>query len=317
MKTILIYNSGGGLGDSIQMMPLILSLKKHFRNSKIFYLGAHQNHFEGKLKEYNINIETLDLNLKYFGFRWWHYLLAKKNFNSKSIYKFDLIIDLQTKFRNSLILKRIPHYNFYSTTLNGLFSSKKVKYKSKNQIENLSIFLDDKIKSIKFNINKLPKSFLNEAKRLLPKSNYIGFSITQGNEYRKKSWSIYKFISLANKCLIKNKIPVFFVEKSQEQIIEKIQSQVPSALFPEMKSTISCPALVTALASRLDKAVTIDNGVMHMMGLAEIPMIVLFGPTNSKKFAPKNNNVKILDSKIIYNSNNVDKITVDDVFKII
>ena len=113
MKKILIYNSGGGLGDSIQIMPLILSLKNHFRRSKIFYLGAHQNHFEGKLKEYNINIETLDLHLKYFGFRWWHYLYARKNFNKKSNTKFDLIIDLQTKFRNSLILKRIPHYNFY------------------------------------------------------------------------------------------------------------------------------------------------------------------------------------------------------------
>ena len=54
MKKILIYNSGGGLGDSIQIIPLILSLKNHFRKSKIFYLGAHQNHFEGKLKEYNI-----------------------------------------------------------------------------------------------------------------------------------------------------------------------------------------------------------------------------------------------------------------------
>ena len=36
----------------------------------------------------------------------------------------------------------------------------------------------------------------------------------------------------------------------------------------------------------------IDNGVMHMMSLAEIPMIVLFGPTNSEKFAPKNNYTK-------------------------
>ena len=317
MKKILIYNSGGGLGDSIQIMPLILSLKNHYRRSKIYYLGAHQNHFEGKLKEYNINIETLDLNLKYFGFRWWHYLYAKKNFNIKSATKFDLIIDLQTKFRNSLILKRIPHYNFYSTTFNNLFSSKKINYKSKNHIENLSIFLDDKIKNIKFNINKLPKSLINEAKKLLPKSNYVGFSITQGNEYRKKSWSIYKFISLANKCLIKNKIPVFFIEKNQEQIIEKIKNQVPSALFPEIKSEISCPALVTALASRLDQAVTIDNGVMHMMGLAEIPMIVLFGPTNSEKFAPKNNYVKILDSKKIYNTSDINSISVDDVYELI
>ena len=317
MKKILIYNSGGGLGDSIQIMPLILSLKNHFRKSKIFYLGAHQNHFEGKLKEYNINIETLDLNLKYFGFRWWHYFYAKKNFNAKSDIKFDLIIDLQTKFRNTLILNRIPHDNFYSTTFNNLFSSKKVNYKSKNHIENLSIFLDDKIKNIKFNINKLPKSFLNEAKKLLPKSNYVGFSVTQGNKYRKKSWSIYKFISLANKCLIKNKIPVFFVEKNQEQIIEKIKNQVPSALFPEIKSKISCPALVTALASRLDQAVTIDNGVMHMMGLAEIPMIVLFGPTNSEKFAPQNNYVKILDSKKIHNTSDIDSISVDEVYDLI
>ena len=36
---------------------------------------------------------------------------------------------------------------------------------------------------------------------------------------------------------------------------------------------------------------------MHMMSLADIPMIVLFGPTNSKKFAPKSDQVKIIDSK--------------------
>ena len=152
---------------------------------------------------------------------------------------------------------------------------------------------------------------------MLPKSNYIGFSITQGNMYRKKTWSIYKFISLANKCLIKNKIPVFFIEKNQIQIIEKVKSQVPSALFPELKSNLSCPALVTALSSRLDQAITIDNGIMHMMSLSNIPMIIFFGPTSSKKFAPKNNYTKILDSKIMYNTSDIETITVDDVYSLI
>ena len=55
MKKILIYNSGGGLGDSIQIIPIILSLKNHYRRCTIFYLGAHKNHFEDKLKEYNVN----------------------------------------------------------------------------------------------------------------------------------------------------------------------------------------------------------------------------------------------------------------------
>ena len=317
MKNILIYNSGGGLGDSIQIMPLILSLKNHFRRSKIYYLGAHKNHFEGKLKEFNVKIDTLDLKLQYFGFRWWHLFFARKRALSKKFGKFDLIIDLQTKFRNSLILKRVPHELFYSKTLNGYFSSKKIKSYSLNHLENLSLFFEEDIIELDFKVNKLPKEILKEAKRLLPNTNYVGFSVTQGNEYRKKSWSIYKFTALANKILSKNKVPVFFIEKNKIDLIEKIKNQVPSAIFPELNSNLSCPALVTALASRLNIAVSIDNGVMHMMSLANIPMIVLFGPTNSKKFAPKNKFTKVLDSKIIHNTKDINSIDVDEVLSLI
>ena len=102
----------------------------------------------------------------------------------------------------------------------------------------MSLFLEEDVLELDFKVKKLPKDFLVEAKKLLPNNNYVGFSITQGNRYRKKSWSIYKFISLANKCLIKNKTPVFFIEKNQEEIIEKIKNQVPGALFPETKTSI-------------------------------------------------------------------------------
>ena len=314
MKNILIYNSGGGLGDSIQLIPLILSLKNHFKTAKFFYLGAHSNHFNGKLKEYNIATETLNLNLEYFGFRWWHILSAKKKFIQNDLEPFELIIDTQSKFRNSLILKMIPHISFYSRTFNYFFCSKKIKFNSNNDLENLNLFLNEKIKKVEFKTEGLPKQLLDEAKKLLPNSNYIGFSLTQGNKYRKKSWSIYKFISLANKISIHNKIPVFFIEKSRIDLIDKIKNQVPAAIFPELNSEISCPALVTALASRLNAAISIDSGIMHMMWLAKIPMIVLFGPTNSKKFAPKNSYTKVLDSKKLYNSSDINKITVDDVF---
>ena len=317
MKKILIYNSGGGLGDSIQLFPLLISLKAHFRKTKFYYLGAHANHFNGQLKEYNISLETVDLGLKYFGFRWWHLLFTNKRASNKSLGKFDLIIDLQTKFRNSLILKRLPHELFYSRTLNGFFSTKKIKSHSLNHLENLSLFIEEDIIEQNFKVNKLPKEILKEAKRLLPNTNYVGFSVTQGNEYRKKSWSIYKFISLANKILSKNKVPVFFIEKNRIDLIEKIKNQVPSALFPELNSDLSCPALVTALASRLNIAVSIDNGVMHMMSLANIPMIVLFGPTNSIKFAPKNKFTKILDSKIIHKTKDINSIDVDEVLSLI
>ena len=47
-----------------------------------------------------------------------------------------------------------------------------------------------------------------------------------------------------------------------------------------MQTNNSCPALITALSTRLEYAISIDNGIMHMMSLAKIPMIVLFGPTD-------------------------------------
>ena len=46
-------------------------------------------------------------------------------------------------------------------------------------------------------------------------------------------------------------------------------------LYSQNQSNIASPTLVTALAKRLDKGISIDNGVMHMMSLADIPMIVL------------------------------------------
>ena len=321
-KKILIYNSGGGLGDSIQLFPLILSLKKHFKSANFFYLGAHENHFLGKLKNYNIEIKTLDLGLKYFGFRWWHLLIAKSKFLELNIEKFDLVIDLQSKIRNTLILKRIPAVNFYSSTFNYIFCSSKKNYLSNNNLSqktivNLEKLLDFNIQKIDFNLDKLDQIYIDEAKKLLPGNNYIGFSITQGNEYRKKSWSLENFIVVAKKIEEMNKIPVFFIEKENTEIINQIKSKVPNSLFPEHSSNLASPALVTALSSRLEKGISIDNGVMHMMSLAKVPMIVLFGPTNSDKFAPNHDGTIILDSNKLYKTNDISKIKVEDLLKYI
>ena len=50
-----------------------------------------------------------------------------------------------------------------------------------------------------------------------------------------------------------------------------------------------------------------------MLSLSKVPIISLFGPTDSKKFAPEYKNSLVLDSKKLYNSNDVSSITVEDV----
>ena len=69
-NNILLYSSGGGIGDAIQILPLIETLKTELKNANLYYLSAHSNHFNSTLKDFNCQINTLDLNIKYFGFRW-------------------------------------------------------------------------------------------------------------------------------------------------------------------------------------------------------------------------------------------------------
>ena len=322
INRVLFYNSGGGIGDAIQILPLIYSLKNKLKNVDFFYLGAHENHFIGSLKNLNFNIKTLDLNIKYFGFRLWHFFLIKKKIKENDIKKFDLIIDLQSKLRNTIILKRIPHKYFISSCLNFKLSKPKLNIPKTGSLNSIILnavnkVLNTNVDLIDFNINDIESKFFEESKKLLPKNNYVGLSITQGNVYRKKEWPLKNIISFCKVLIEKNKVPVFFIEKKNVLLKNKIKKLIPNALFPEHNLTKSCHALVTALALRLEKAISIDNGVMHMMSLANIPLIVLFGPTNANKFAPRANNVKILDSNYLYKSNDISKISVEEVFKYI
>jgi len=320
INRVLLYNSGGGIGDSIQLLPLVNTLKNELKNTKFYYLSAHENHFSSTLKDLNCNIESLNLEIKYFGFRWWHTLIVKKRLKMLNIESFDLILDLQSKIRNSLILKMIPHEKFISSTFNFKLSKPKLDIKKENRITEtilkaINVSLEKNYKLAEYNINKIHKKFHFESEKLLPNKNYVGFSITQGNVYRKKEWPLNSVIKISNRFLEKGKTPVFFIEKKNTKLKNKINSLLPNALFPEHESDLACPSLVTCLGKRLDFAISIDNGVMHMLSLSKVPMITLFGPTNAEKFAPKYEQSIVLDTKKIYNSKNVSDITVEDVLQ--
>ena len=320
INRVLLYNSGGGIGDAIQMLPLLNTLKNELKNTKFYYLSAHENHFNSTLKDLNYEIESLNLKIKYFGFRWWHALIVQKRFKMLNIESFDLILDLQSKIRNSLILKIISHKKFISSTFNFRLSKPKLNIKKENRITEtilkaINFLFEKNYQLSEYNIDKIHKKFHFESEKLLPNKNYVGFSITQGNVYRKKEWPLDNVIKISSILLEKGKIPVFFIEKKNTELKNKINSLLPNALFPEHESELGCPALVVCLGKRLDFAISIDNGVMHMLSLSKVPMITLFGPTDPEKFAPKYSRSITLDSKKLYNTKNVSAITVDDVLQ--
>ena len=168
ISRILIYNSGGGIGDAIQILPLINSLKVEFKDAEFYYLCAHENHFNSSLKELNCNINTINMNMQYFGFRWWHLFKVKSVVKKNNIMKFDLIIDLQSKIRNSLILKMIPHRFFISTCFNFFLSNPNAKVKKNTKI-NITILdainkiLNTKCKIVDYNLNQIDKKYFDES----------------------------------------------------------------------------------------------------------------------------------------------------------
>ena len=318
INRVLLYNSGGGIGDAIQILPLIDTLKSELKDAEFHYLSAHENHFNSTLKDFNSKINSLNLDIKYFGFRWRHALIINKRIKSHKIESFDLILDLQSKIRNSLILKMIPHKSFISPCFNFKLSKPNIYIKKEKKISNtileaINFAYKKEYKLNEFNINKIDKKFFIESEKLLPRNNYVGFSITQGNIYRKKEWSLNNFVKLSSKIVQANKTPVFFIEKKNQELRNKIKELIPNALFPEHETNLDSPALVSCLGKRLNFAITIDNGIMHMLSLAKVPMISLFGPTDSEKFAPEYKGSIVLDSKKLYNTKNISAISVEDV----
>ena len=316
MKKILIYNSGGGIGDAIQIINLLVSLHEHYSEHEIYLLQAHQNDlFQNSLKELNLNfIKKSPIELMYFGFRIKHYFQLDSLIKKNNLF-FDIIIDLQSKLRNTIILKKIPHNIFLSSTLNNFFLKPKLKINNREKniinrmINYINILNDNKFIIKKYNTNLIRKLYFDEANRLLPNNGYVGISLTQGNLYRKKTLPLNYIIEVAKYLLIIKKKPVFLIEKKHLKLKSEIENLIPDAIFPEFNSDLNDPCLLILLAKKLEYAISIDNGVMHMLSLANIPIITIFGPTSADKFAPKVSNIKVLSSQRLFNSKNIDLIT--------
>ena len=76
---------------------------------------------------------------------------------------------------------------------------------------------------------------------------------------------------------------------------------VKNPYFPELlaQSSLKNPLLVVAMGRKLHSAISINNGIMHMLGLAGTKTAIFFDE-NSDKFRPLNGN----KSKIYSSSKN-------------
>ena len=143
---------------------------------------------------------------------------------------------------------------------------------------------------------------MDEASKLFKNDKkYIGFSITSGHPTRKKEIPLKTIIKIANFFSDKNFIPTFFIEEKYKEKINTINKMVKNPYFPEHleHTSLKNPFLVIAMGRKLHSAISINNGIMHMLGLAGTKTAIFFDE-NSDKFKPLNSN----KSKIYFSSKN-------------
>ena len=322
IKNILIINSGGGFGDTVQYIPLLDWFYNNYPNVKIYYYANDYEkfYFENNLKNFKKNNTKIIKNFpKYFGFRLNHYFKAKNLAKINSLNSFDLIIDNQSKIRNLLIYKNIPHKYFFSPSLNYFFckpSYSAIK-RTKNVILRIVKFLE-KITNdnVKLNYNiKIDDKFINKANKLIDnKQKFFGISLTAGHKTRKKQFNQNEILETI-KYFSKNYKPVFFIEEKNSDIVNFIKNNVPYAIFPEhgVEKEFQSPELLIALANKMEFNLSIDNGVAHLLSLSNSKTFCFY-PGNAEKFKP------LKDNFFAYNCDNyegMEKITSQTIIKFV
>ena len=205
INNILVINAGGGVGDAIQFVKIFDFLNKIQSLKNIYYYASDEEKFLFDTKLKNLkpkNLITIKSFPAHYGWRLKH-VFYKPNIKKKlGIKKFDLIIDNQTKIRNTLIYKRIPHQYYLSPTFNYLFSKPKIKINKEKHLQlritnylekilNKKFTFDNKYKNINKDFSKISNKLIKKEKK------YIGFSIKAGHPTRIKEFDLKEITKVA------------------------------------------------------------------------------------------------------------------------
>lgn len=305
-KEILIYVGADCLGDAIQKIPYINALRQAFPQHRLVWFANMGSVFTGLLKE--VAASLLDEVISDVHFSAGFNDIFRNPFLGTPLAgrHFDYIFDTQKRWKQTLILKKLPHRLFISGCAGFLFSDIKPKrgYRESRNVTKRLIEMTELVVAKKLEMTyrvPLPQRFLDEAQKLLPVGRqYLGF-VPCGSVESKK-WPLEKYIQLALKYLRQDFQPVFFLGPDEQEDKQAILDAIPSAIIPapmvvDQEDDLYGPLYYMSLGQQLVAIIANDCGPGHLLNCANRPMLFLFGPTDAEKFAPAREDVTVLQSK--------------------
>jgi ADP-heptose:LPS heptosyltransferase len=296
--TILVYVGLDAVGDGLMKLPFLRALRAAFPAARITWLaGKGHTVYAGLLAPVVAGLADEVIDDAAIGSRVGE-LFGPRPLGGRS---FDLIIDTQRRLLTSLIVRRIRHRRFLSAAADFLLSATRPGGDYRRPAAMVGQLLDLVGLAAGAPVRAdapLPRDPVTEAEaaRLLPPGPvYVGFAPGAGG--RVKCWPLDRFIAVARTQAEAGRMPVFLLGPAEADWATPIRAALPQARLPLQDTAAVTPMLTIALARRFAAALANDSGTGHMLALADIALVSLFGPTPAAKFAPAARDLTVLTAQ--------------------
>ena len=257
VKQILVITLSN-IGDVVLTLPVIGALKENFRGARIDVVVGTR---AGEIFEADPRIGKMyvyDKSLSPFGKL--NFLLnLRKN-------KYDLVIDLRNSLLSFLLCPRFsskpPHQNFWCGGKPALNLPEGVIHK---------IDADNARKLLK-------KKGISDSDEVV--------CVSPGAKSHIKRWSEGNFAKVCDKLIDELKVKVVFVgDASDGAICERILNRMRSYAVSVAGETNLRELAWSIKRSRL--LITNDSAPLHIAGSVGTPSVAIFGPTDYRKYGPR------------------------------
>lgn len=307
-RSVLVYigsTADDALGENMIKLPFLWAIHDAFPDARITWIpGIGPAQFDGILKSLTQGLIHEMVTDCYLGTN----PMALFSQRPLAGREFDLIIDTQKSPVRTLLLRRIPHQSFISSTWGYVFSD--AKPPADHPAPRLLI---DKLLALVAaaagrairpdHLAPVAADCQAQALAMLPEGPvHVGFAPGAGRKDTGKCWPLERFISLANDQKDRGRVPVFILGPNEAEWLDQLKEAVPGAVFPGWDGEASTqglrdPALTVALGARLAVAVANCSGTGHMLAAGGVPMVSLYGPSDAGKFAPYTPHIRTLSAK--------------------
>ncbi|KJV10423.1 hypothetical protein VZ95_05030 [Elstera litoralis] len=324
-ETILVHGKDQPIGDAFIQAGFFHALRCLYPNARItFAVSLGGSAYADSLK--SVMAPYLDEVLTHQGLSLDRRALHPLSPRPLAGRRFDLVIDLEKVWWQTLILRRVRHKCFVSASKHFLFSHcwprdwRKPVHLSAQYLMLLDALGGSPTADLPPPDFRCPDRMAQAAALLPHGPKYVG--LVPGAGDRGKCWPLERYFAVARALSAGGLTPVFLLGPAEADLVPVVQEAFETPLLPawiqhadrpaEFHPAFSSPLMTVALGRQLCAAVTNDCGMAHMLAAANTPLLTLFGYTNPKKYRPLSGISEVLSARQ-YGTINPEAIPVGDV----